>query len=202
MKKSALAAKSLIAILAAGMISCANDGNNEAATASAAPAENGTETVASVNIRYVDIDSVMAAYTLSKELNEQGRKLMLDYQRMENQKRNEIQSLGASIEQKRNNNGYLSQESFDADINSLNRKQTEAANILGAHQEKINKQLAEFDRQLNDSVRGFIEQYNSTRHYDAILYRASGLYFNPALDITDEVIAGLNARYTPKADKK
>lgn len=201
MKKTALAAKTLIAILAAGMISCSNDGKNEAATATAAPAADGTETVASVNIRYVDIDSVMAAYTLSKELNEQGRKLMLDYQRMENQKRNEIQSLGASIEQKRNNNGYLSQESFDADINSLNRKQTEAANILGAHQEKINKQLAEFDRQLNDSVRGFIEQYNSTRHYDAILYRASGLYFNPALDITDEVIAGLNARYTPKADK-
>lgn len=201
MKKSALAAKTLIAILAAGMISCSNDGKNEAATETAAPAADGVETVASINIRYVDIDSVMAAYTLSKELNEQGRKLMLDYQRMENQKRNEIQSLGASIEQKRNNNGYLSQESFDADINSLNRKQTEAANILGAHQEKINKQLAEFDRQLNDSVRGFIEQYNSTRHYDAILYRASGLYFNPALDITDEVIAGLNARYTPKADK-
>lgn len=201
MKKTALAAKTLTVLLAAGLISCAdNKANNENTGAPAAANAANTESATAINIRYVDIDSVMSAYTLAKELNEQGRKIMLDYQRMENQKRNEIQSLGASIEQKRNSNGYLSQESFDADVNSLNRKQTEAANILGAHQEKINKQLAEFDRQLNDSIRGFIEQYNATRSYDAILYRASGLYFNPALDITDEIIAGLNARYTPKAE--
>ena len=201
MKKTVFAAKSLIAIFAASIISCGGTETKDATTASPAPADTQATASATINIRYVDIDSVMSAYTLSKELNEQGRKLMLDYQRMENQKRNEIQNLGASIEQKQKNNGYLSQESFDADVNNFNRKQNEAANILGAHQEKINKQLAEFDRQLNDSVRGYIEVYNSTRGYDAILFKASGLYFNPALDITDEIIAGLNSRYTP-ADKK
>lgn len=120
MKKTAFAAKTLAALVAAGMISCSGTETKDAATASPANSET-TECSqkASLNIRYVDIDSVMSAYTLSKELNEQGRKLMLDYQRMENQKRNEIQNLGASIEQKRNNNGYLSQESFDADVNNL-----------------------------------------------------------------------------------
>ena len=135
MKKTALAAKTLTVLLAAGLISCAdNKANNENTGAPAAANAANTESATAINIRYVDIDSVMSAYTLAKELNEQGRKIMLDYQRMENQKRNEIQSLGASIEQKRNSNGYLSQESFDADVNSLNRKQTEAANSLGAHQ--------------------------------------------------------------------
>lgn len=201
MKKTAFAAKTLVALLAAGMMFSCADSTKEESTVAEVVAEESAQP-ASLNIRYVDLDSVMRAYTLSKEVNEQGRKLMLDYQRMENQKRNEIQNLGASIEQKRNNNGYLSQESFDADVNSFNRKQTEAANILGAHQEKINKQLAEYDRQLNDSVTNFIEAYNATRHYDAILYRTAGLYFNPALDITDEIIAGLNARYTPKEEKK
>ncbi len=200
MKKTAFAAKTLVALLAVGMISCAKSAKDDTVT-SPESASDSAQAV-SLNIRYVDLDSVMRAYTLSKEINEKGRKLMLDYQRMENQKRNEIQNLGASIEQKRNNNGYLSQESFDADVNSFNRKQTEAANILGAHQEKINKQLAEYERQMNDAVLSFIESYNATRHYDAILYRTAGLYFNPALDITDEVIAGLNARYTPKEETK
>lgn len=200
MKKTAFAAKTLVALLAVGMIGCAKSAKDDTVT-SPESASDSAQAV-SLNIRYVDLDSVMRAYTLSKEINEKGRKLMLDYQRMENQKRNEIQNLGASIEQKRNNNGYLSQESFDADVNSFNRKQTEAANILGAHQEKINKQLAEYERQMNDSVLSFIESYNATRHYDAILYRTAGLYFNPALDITDEVIAGLNARYTPKEETK
>lgn len=201
MKKTAFAAKSLIALIAAGMISCAQGDNKETVADSAAQA-NATETAApTLNIRYVDIDSVMATYTLSKELDEQGCKLMLDYQRMENQKTNEIQNLAAQIEQKQKSNGYLSQESFDADVNNVNRKQSEAANILRAHQEKIQKQIAEFNRQLGDSIQNFIKEYNATRNYDAILYRASGLYFNPALDITGEIIEGLNARYTPKADK-
>ncbi len=202
MKKLAIAARSLMLVIAVTAASCSNADNKDAAAVTTGqPAAAAT---ASINIRYVDIDTVMSYYNLSKELNEQGRKLMLDYQRIENQKRNEIQNLGASIEQKRNANGYLSQESFDADVNSFNRKQNEAANILGAHQEKIQKQLADFDRQLNDSVNNFIKEFNAKRGYDAILYRASGLYFNPALDITQEVIEGLNARYTAprKEDKK
>ena len=199
MKKTSFAAKSLIALLAAGMISCAGN-TNDTATTSVPQSSNGSESAApALSIRYVDIDSVMATYTLSKELDEQGRKLMLDYQRMENQKTNELQNLAAQIEQKRNNNGYLSQESFDADVQNVQRKQNEASKILGAHQEKIQNQIAEFNRQLSDSIQNFIKDYNATRHYDAILYRASGLYFNPALDITGEIIEGLNARY--KSDK-
>ncbi|MDE6240172.1 MAG: OmpH family outer membrane protein [Muribaculaceae bacterium] len=199
MKKTSFAAKSLIALLAAGMISCAGN-TNETATTSVPQSSNGSESAApALSIRYVDIDSVMATYTLSKELDEQGRKLMLDYQRMENQKTNELQNLAAQIEQKRNNNGYLSQESFDADVQNVQRKQNEASKILGAHQEKIQNQIAEFNRQLSDSIQNFIKDYNATRHYDAILYRASGLYFNPTLDITGEIIEGLNARY--KSDK-
>lgn len=201
MKKNSIAAKSLIALLAAGMISCANGENKDTAATSTPETSTDSAATPALSIRYVDIDSVMASYTLSKEIDEQGRKLMLDYQRMENQKSNELQNLAAQIEQKRNNNGYLSQESFDADVQNAQRKQNEAAKILGAHQEKINKQMAEFNRQLTDSIQNFIKDYNATRNYDAILYRGSGLYFNPALDITDEIIAGLNARYTPKTEK-
>ena len=199
MKKTSFAAKSLIVLIAAGMISCAK-GDNKENVADGAQASTADAPAPALSIRYVDIDSVMATYTLSKELDEQGRKRMLDYQRMENQKQNELQNLAAQIEQKRNNNGYLSQESFDADVNNLNKKQNEAANILRAHQEKVQKQIAEFNRQLTDSIQNFIKDYNATRNYDAILYRASGLYFNPALEITGEIIEGLNARYTPKAE--
>ena len=49
--------------------------------------------------------------------------------------------------------------------------------------------------QLTDSIESFIKEYNAKKHYDAILYKAAGVYFNPDLDITDEVIKGLNARY-------
>ena len=48
---------------------------------------------------------------------------------------------------------------------------------------------------VNDSIKAFIEDYNKSRGYDAILFKGATLYINPALDITDEVVEGLNARY-------
>jgi outer membrane protein len=48
---------------------------------------------------------------------------------------------------------------------------------------------------VNDSIQAFIKDYNASHGYDAILFKAATLYVNPALDITEEVIEGLNARY-------
>ena len=50
-------------------------------------------------------------------------------------------------------------------------------------------------RTVNDSIQAFIKDYNKTRGYDAILYKNATLYINPDLDITSEVLEGLNARY-------
>ncbi len=54
--------------------------------------------------------------------------------------------------------------------------------------------------QLTDSIEAFIKDYNRKKGYDAILYKAAGVYFNPALDITNEVIDGLNKRYNKVAE--
>ena len=48
---------------------------------------------------------------------------------------------------------------------------------------------------VNDSIEAFIKDYNAKKGYDAILFKAATLYINPDLDITSEVVEGLNARY-------
>lgn len=195
MKKLAIAVATVLAIGAAAC-SKAEDKAADAAPV-ATPAEAAA--AASSNIRYLNLDTVFANYTLAQEISKEGQKLMLDYQNLERQKQNDLQRLGSSIEQKRNSNGYLSQESFDADVNNFNKKQQEAANVLGARQNSISTKMAERQKVLQDSLDSFLRDYNATRHYDAILLRESGVYFNPALDITQEVIAGLNARYKAPA---
>ncbi|MDE6541103.1 MAG: OmpH family outer membrane protein, partial [Muribaculaceae bacterium] len=84
-------------------------------------------------------------------------------------------------------------------VNNLKKKQTEAANLLAARHNSISTQMAERQKVLQDSLESYMRDLNATRHYDAVLLRESGVYFNPALDITQEVIAGLNSRYTPAA---
>ncbi|MDE6497556.1 MAG: OmpH family outer membrane protein [Muribaculaceae bacterium] len=199
MKKLAIAARLLVIALAVAATACSKADkaadNNEAPATTTATADG--ETGKGGGIRYLNLDTVFANYTLAQEISKEGQKLMLDYQNLERQKQNEIQRLGSSIEQKRNSNGYLSQESFDADVNNFNKKQNEAANVLAARQNSITAKMAERQKVLQDSLDSFLRDLNATRHYDAVLLRESGVYFNPALDITQEVIAGLNARYTP-----
>ncbi|MDE6136712.1 MAG: OmpH family outer membrane protein [Muribaculaceae bacterium] len=201
MKKLAIAVRLFAVALAIGATACSQADKNADATAAAPAAAAADDATTGGGIRYLNLDTVFANYTLAQEISKEGQKLMLDYQNLERQKQGELQRLGSSIEQKRNSNGYLSQESFDADVNNFNKKQNEAANVLGARQNSISAKMAERQKVLQDSLDNFLRDFNATRHYDAILLRESGVYFNPALDITQEVIAGLNARYkAPAAD--
>ena len=80
-------------------------------------------------------------------------------------------------------------------MNKLNKMQQDAQNYLANLQNTTDQEMAEQRQQLNDSIENYIKIYNAGKGYDAILYRHSGVYFNPDLDITNEIIEGLNARY-------
>ncbi len=197
MKNFALCAKSLMLILALFAVSCSNI--NEPASANA-PASTADQPVAMINIRYIDADSIAAHYNLAKDFKEAQMRQVSKIDNAQRSRGAEIQKLANQIQQKINSNGYLSQESFNSDQELLNKKNTEAQNYLASLQREAEQEMIQQQMQLNDSIEAFIKEYNKTRGYDAILYKAVGVYFNPALDITDEVIKGLNARYNKVAE--
>lgn len=199
MNKSTLTVKILIGAMTLFAASCSNKSGNEEQVVS--KIKSDSISIAGVNIRYVDYDSLTAQYDLAKEINEMGVKLMNQYHAQERQKQQEIQTLGAEIERKQQNNIYLSQASYDADIKNFNKKNNEALQYLTAQQNRIENEMAMQAQRLNDSIKNFLEEYNITRGYDAILFRHSGLYFNPALNITSEIVEGLNQRYNSSEKK-
>ena len=184
----------LLAALAFVAASC-NDKAAQAPVAAANASEGAVATL--TNIRYIDMDSLLSAYTLAQEIAQSNQKLALQYQQQERQKQNELERLGSDIERKRQNSVYMTQESFQSDVDNFNRKQNEAASFLGKQQERIQNEMMIRQRRLNDSINNYIKEYNATRGYDAILLREAGLFFKPELNITAEIIEGLNARYTP-----
>ncbi|MEZ3520217.1 MAG: OmpH family outer membrane protein [Muribaculaceae bacterium] len=194
MKKIKFTAKMLLAALAFVAASC-NDKAAQAPVAAANASEGAVATL--TNIRYIDMDSLLSAYTLAQEIAQSNQKLALQYQQQERQKQNELERLGSDIERKRQNSVYMTQESFQSDVDNFNRKQNEAASFLGKQQERIQNEMMIRQRRLNDSINNYIKEYNATRGYDAILLREAGLFFKPELNITAEIIEGLNARYTP-----
>lgn len=200
MKKPALAATLLMLAASVATVSCSND--KASTTVTPAPVADSTDSKPGINIRYIDGDSISAHYNLAKDYQDVQLRAFNKLENAQQSRAAEIQRFAAQIEEKARNNGYLSETSYNADMTKLNRMQQDAQKALASMQRSTEEELMQMQQAINDSINSFINDYNKSRGYDAILYRAAGVYFSPALDITNEVIEGLNARYNKISDKK
>lgn len=196
MKKTAFAAVAVafLAIATACSDKTAGTDGKEATAKNTAKVE-GDSYAPTTNIRYYNMDSVMANYELVKTFNEANLRTMTELQNAQRSREGELNRMAASIQQKMQNNGYLSEASYNADMNELNKKQQAAQNYLGSLQARAQEEALRQQQEFIDSVHSFLAEYNKTRHLDAILLFAPGELFNPELDITNDIIEGLNARY-------
>lgn len=157
---------------------------------------------AQTNIRYIDMDSITEHYNLAKDYKEW---LMKKNESLEKQIRGlyaSAQKFEAECQKKMQANGYLTEAAYKADVQKL---QNMAVNAQKKEQE-LRRQAAQEDaqwqKQLQDSINSFVIDYNKDKKFDAILMKAAGIYFNPSLEITQDVIEGLNARYNNVAPSK
>lgn len=147
------------------------------------------------NYRYVDLDSVLSAYNLAKDYNEEMLRMQSNMQNEVKRHENSLQSLATTMQNKLQNNGYLSEASLQDDQQKYADMQNKAQRAVAALQNNFETTALLAQKTVNDSIVAFIQEYNMKKGYDAIFFKAATLYINPALDITDEVIEGLNARY-------
>lgn len=176
--------------------------NEEAAKAPAAKASTTAKAKADLpNYRYVDIDTVLTKYNLAKDYNEEMIRMQTNMESAMKRHQNEIQNFANQMQNKVQNNGYLSEASYNQDQKSLAGMQDKAQRNMASLQSNFENSAMQAQKAVADSIEAFIKDYNKTRGYDAILRKEATLYINPALDITDEVVEGLNARYN-KVNKK
>lgn len=192
MKKFNLFFLASIVIAAFSLASCAN-GDNAASKVGKAKAK--TENGDLPNYRYVDIDSVLSKYNLAKDINEEMLRMETNMQSAVKQHEAKIQNFATTVKNKMQNNGYLSEASYRQDEATMQNMQAEAQRSIAALQNNYQTAAMRGQQSVIDSIKAFIKDYNKTHNYDAILQKQSTLYINPGLDITDEVIEGLNARY-------
>lgn len=201
MNRLASAAKFFaLSLSCAALVACTGSDNAPAVDSPAAA--SASDSPAALNIRFIDGDSVAEHYNLAKDFREVQLRALSKLDAAGQSKAKNIQTFAAQVQEKAQNNGYLSEASYNADMVKLQRMQQDAEQSMAAMQRTSEQELAQLQQAVTDSINNFIADYNKAKGYDMILYRAAGVYFNPALDITKEVIEGLNARYnkvdTPK----
>ena len=192
MNKTYCVAASL-ALMIAGMVTGCKDSAQPAAPAKPAVTQKATHDLP--NYRYVDLDTVLSRYNLAKDYNEEMLRMQTNMESAYKSHQNKIQNFAANMQKKLQNNTYLSESSYKADEQALGSMQNEAQTAMTRLQSQLESSAIKAQQAVNDSIEKFIAEYNKTRGYDAIFVKASTLYINPDLDITNEVVEGLNARY-------
>ena len=181
-----------LALFAAVMLMAATS-CNEKQTAEAPKSAGGA--FENLKIRYIDEDSIMANYNLAKDINEAMLRRQNQYDAAQKQRSNEIGKFGNAMQQKYQNNQYLSEEAFNADQAKLQKMQADAENYLAGLQQSISNELQQSQIQLLDSIDNFMKEYAKKKGFDMVLRKSATLFIDEKYDVTKEVIEGLNKRY-------
>lgn len=158
----------------------------------------------SLKIAYVDIDTLLTSYNLWIELNEEMIRKEENVRATLNEKAKNLQTDYEDFERKLNNNAFVTRERAEAEQNRILKKREELEQL----QERLTTELA-IENEKNsllfrDSINAYIRDYNKTHGYNIILSRIGDniLYIDYAMNITQDIIDGLNARHEKYKNKK
>lgn len=188
----------LSAIFLLNLTACSGDKAADSGKSEAKTAVGKVDPSALPNYRYVDIDTILAKYNLAKDYNEQMLRLQNSLQAKERQHQSNIQSFGQKMENKYKSGGYLSEASLNQDKQTLAGMQANAERDMNNSAQAAMSQQQAAEKAVMDSIKNYVDVYMASHKYDAIFLKNATLYINPQLDITDEIVEGLNARYNKK----
>ncbi len=186
----------LLAVAALALAACGNKANT--------PKDNGLEKAADEKkqgvIAYVELDSINSQYQYAIDMTDELETRQKNYASQLSAKAQALQNAMNSAQQKAQKGEYTSQEQVQQAQASLQRQQQQYENLEAKYQREMLEATNDFNKSLRDSIQNFIAEFNKDGRYAMILGKqdVSLLYADPALNITDQVIKGLNKRYTKK----
>ena len=187
MKKAKNILKGLLALAIVFLFTQCTE-NKNTTPAPAAPAAGGS--VEGMKIAYVEIDSLLTKYRFWNDLNELMIQKEENIRTTLNEKAKALDAAMRDFQRKYENNGFVSQESAQQQQARLMKQQQELQQL----QEKLSKELADENQKINNKTKGY-SLIISNSGFDNLLYA------DKAFDITQEIVDGLNARYTPNLKK-
>ena len=179
---------------------CAGKADN-----AAAPAASGNANATSgLKIAYVEIDTLLAKYNYCVDLNEAMVKKSENVRLTLNQKAKDLDRQKQEFQTKVQNNAYLTQERAQQEYNRIAKLEQDLQALQNKLATEMASENAKNSQILRDSINAFLKEYNKTKGYNLIISNTSFdnlLYADSTLNITKEIVDGLNARYTPVAKK-
>ena len=165
-----------------------------------------------MSFAYINLDSVTANYQFaidaSNKLQTQYEDAQVALRKKENAfgvKYQNQQKEAQDFQEKVNANAFLSRERAESEMNRIQangeklQKEYEDLQQLAAQKgAEFEQAMQNLNLQLRDSLDKYVAEFNQEAGYDVIFIGATILTAQEGHDITDLVVAGLNARYAAK----
>ena len=164
----------------------------------AAPAGEAAVTAAAGDIVYVRIDTLVMQYDMFSDLRSDFEAKAQSVQDDLNKKGRKLESDGKAFENQINK-GLLTRSAAEKQQQSLLQRQQDLQNLAAQKQAELQEEEAVLTNRVMDAIKTYLENYNAEHQYAAILTTSEAtnvvIVGSPALDITAEVVEGLNAEY-------
>ena len=167
--------------------------NPKATTAEPVAVETGNLPVA-----YLNVDSLLVNYTFAQEASDKLMSKQEDARVKMNTKLRTFQNEVADFQRKLENNAFLSRERAEKEQQRLAKKEQELQELEAKLTQDIMLENQKLNLQLADSLSNFLQEFNADGRFHIILSNSAKdnvLMAGEQYDITNEVVAGLNARY-------
>ncbi len=204
MKKNISIIAGLVAIMA---LAASCNQNQAAAPAAVASAEDSTAVAGS--IVFFNMDKVMEGYDMANDLNSVFETKTSGIQA-------EIDRRGKKLEkdmadfQNKVDKGLLTNSVAQAQYQKIQQQQQDYQQYVMRKQQEMSEEQQVMMNQIANAISEYVKEYNADHQYALILATAGPILSTPVvtgdprLDITEDLLAGLNAAYikTKEASKK
>lgn len=187
---SVFAALCAIATIASGCDRKAGENTKEASET----------TIAAGSIVYFDLDRVLEEYDMANDLRSvvetKAQSITEEVNRRGSKLERDIKTFQDKI-----NKGLLVSSVAQAQQEKLQQDQVNFQNYAGQKQQEIAEEQQVMMNQIADAIKTFIDKYNEEKGYAMIIASQGSILPAPvvtgdaSLDITDDILAGLNAEY-------
>lgn len=182
-----------VAILSAAMVfgfSQCSQNNTPAPQEQQAPVA-----VSGLKIAVIDVDSLLSGYTFYQDLAEEMLRKEENYRLILAEDANKFQKEVEDFQKKLQNGVFSSQERAQQEQNRLAKKEQTIRDKSDKYSNELQLESMANSQKVSDAIESFIKDYNKTHGYNLIVSKSATMYSDDNMDITTEILNGLNSAY-------
>lgn len=203
MKKTIITLIGTLAIMAGAFTGCNNTGNTTAAPAAA----DSTVVAGAGSIVYFNMDKIMEGYDMANDLRSVVETKISGIQAEIDRRGNKLQK-DVNDFQNKIEKGLLTRSVAEVQQEKLQKQQADYQQYVITKQNEMAEEQQVMLNNIADAINTYVLQYNAEKKYAMILTTSGDILStpivtaDPALDITDELLKGLNEAYVKNKESE